>query len=332
MSKSQGSDNDSTDPGLEILKKLISIRSSTEYDFKDKIRALGTARKFITCCAHWGDSKHEFSEYIIPLLPLAFESLQPMEGEVSAENRGLEAELVKGYRYNVADVSINCVVTYGATEDVTRVLNILTTMAEHDWWQIRQATAHFLRCFQGSHTFVLSGEQEEMCMKIAVSLLADDRNEVTSAAMSVVTGIVIVLPEAAVSDLVSKYIAIANKSLKKKKRKTDKVPDMTQEESDLAAIKEKERATRQQKSVFFLCAVVMGRPYDVPPYVPEALAALSKHSFEQRASLGVREVVKMCCSEFKRTHTDNWAAHKEKFTQTQLEALEDVVSTPHYYA
>lgn len=71
---------------------------------------------------------------------------------------------------------------------------------------------------------------------------------------------------------------------------------------------------------------------DVPSYVPEALAALSKHSFEQRASLSVREIVKMCCSEFKRTHTDDWLSHKKKFTLTQLEALEDVVSTPHYYA
>lgn len=269
---------------------------------------------------------------MIPLLPLAFESLQPMEGEVSVENRGLEAELVKGYRYNVADVSTNCIVTYGAAEDMTRVLGILNTMKSHDWWQIRQATAHYLRCFQGSHKFILSCEQEELCMDIAVSLLSDDRREVSSAAMSVLTGILAVLPEGSVAELVSKYVDIANKSLKKKKRKMDKAPGMTQEKLENASSKEKERAVRQQTAVFFLCAVVMGRPYDVPSYVPEALAALSKHSFEQRANLGVREVVKMCCSEFKRTHTDNWTSHKEQFTQTQLDALEDVVSTPHYYA
>lgn len=269
---------------------------------------------------------------MIPLLPLAFESLQPLEGEVSAENRGLEAELVKGYRYNLADVSTNCILTYGAVEDMTRVLNTLKSMAAHDWWQIRQATAHFLRCFQGNHKFTLSNNHEEMCMDIAVSLLADDRREVSSAAMSVLTGILAIFPEEAVQSLVLKYVDIANKSLKKKKRKADTVPDKTMKESELAALKEKERSTRQQRAVFFLCAVVMGRPYDVPSYVPEALAALSKHSFEQRASLGVREVVKMCCSEFKRTHTDNWASHKEQFTQAQMEALEDVVSTPHYYA
>jgi hypothetical protein len=107
---------------------------------------------------------------------------------------------------------------------------------------------------------------------------------------------------------------------------------MSIEENEMKAAAEKRRATRQQKSVFVLCAIVMGRPYDTPPYIPEALAALSKHSFEKNASLSVREVVKMVCSEFKRTHTDNWEAHRKQFTQEQLEALDDVVSTPHYYA
>lgn len=107
---------------------------------------------------------------------------------------------------------------------------------------------------------------------------------------------------------------------------------MSIEESEMKAAAEKRRVARQQKSVFVLCAIVMGRPYDTPPYIPEALAALSKHSFEKNASLSVREVVKMVCSEFKRTHTDNWEAHRKQFTQEQLEALDDVVSTPHYYA
>ena len=77
---------------------------------------------------------------------------------------------------------------------------------------------------------------------------------------------------------------------------------------------------------------MLGRPYDTPPYIPVILAALSKHSFEHRASLNVREVVKMVCGEYKRTHTDNWEVHRKQFTREQLEALEDVVSIPHYYA
>jgi hypothetical protein len=89
----------------------------------------------------------------------------------------------------------------------------------------------------------------------------------------------------------------------------------------------------QQSSVFFLCAAVLAQPYDTPPYVPKALAAISKHSFERNAPLGVRDTVKKCCAEYKRTHmSDNWEVHRRVFTQEELEALEDVVSSPHYYA
>ncbi|KAL7542119.1 hypothetical protein ACHAXR_011996 [Thalassiosira sp. AJA248-18] len=331
--KALGNENgasSSEDPGIE-LKQLSSIGDSGKYSSKERARALGTARKFVACCVHWGDARHEYSEFIIPLLPLAFKSLQTIEGEASPEERGIEADLVKGYRYAIADISSSCVASYGVSHDMTRALNVLKEMSVHECWQIRQATAHFLRCFQGAHKFLFSKEQDDMSLSIAISLLADDRREVSSAATSALTGILAVFPHSALEELVSKYIKIANKSLRKKKRKTPP-SEMSTEESEAKAAKEKQRAVRQQKSVFVLCAVVMGRPYDTPPYIPDALASLSKHSFEQRASLSVREVVKMVCSEFKRTHTDNWEAHRKQFTQEQLEALEDVVSTPHYYA
>ena len=331
LGNENGASTSNEDPGIE-LRQLSSIRESDKYSSAERVRALGTARKFIACCVHWGDAKHEYSEFIIPLLPLAFKSLQTIEGEASAEERGIEADLVKGYRYAIADISSSCVASYGVPHDMTRVLDVLKEMSTHDCWQIRQATAHFLRCFQGAHKFLFSKEQGDMALSIAISLLADDRREVSSAATSALTGILAVFPQASLEELTAKYIKIANKSLKKKKRKVQSTEEMSTEEAEEKVKKEKNRAVRQQKSVFVLCAVVMGRPYDTPPYIPEALAALSKHSFEQRASLSVREVVKMVCSEFKRTHTDNWEAHRKQFTQEQLEALEDVVSTPHYYA
>ena len=47
----------------------------------------------------------------------------------------------------------------------------------------------------------------------------------------------------------------------------------------------------------------------------------------------IRDTVKKCCAEYKKTHmSDNWEVHRSAFTQEQLEALEDVVSSPHYYA
>jgi hypothetical protein len=199
------------DPEIQIMKQLIGIRDSVKYSFKEKLRALGTTRKFVSCCVHWGDAKHEYSRFIIPLLPLAFESLQTFEGEVAPEDRVIEAELVKGYRYAIADISSSCVIIYGVSHDITRVLDVLKVMCSHNYWQIRQACAHFLRNFQGAHKFLFTADQENKALSIAIFLLADDRREVSSAATSTLTGILAMFPQVALEGLVSKYIAIANK-------------------------------------------------------------------------------------------------------------------------
>jgi hypothetical protein len=199
--------------GIQVVKKLSSIRELEKYSFKERARALGTARKFVACCVHWGDAKHVYSDYVIPLLPLAFHSLQTFDDnvKVSPEDRGIEADLVKGFRYAIADISISCVASYGVPEDITRVLNVVKEMSNHESWQIRQASAHFLRNFQGAHKFLFTKEQGSMSLSITTSLLADDRREVSSAAMSTLIGILAMLPQAALDELVSKYVAIANK-------------------------------------------------------------------------------------------------------------------------
>ena len=37
-------------------------------------------------------------------------------------------------------------------------------------------------------------------------------------------------------------------------------------------------------------------------------------------------------AEFKRTHQDNWAAHKQRLTLEQQELLSDLVVAPSFYA
>eukprot|EP00566_Odontella_aurita_P004325 CAMPEP_0113531630 /NCGR_PEP_ID=MMETSP0015_2-20120614/3603_1 /TAXON_ID=2838 /ORGANISM="Odontella" /LENGTH=2326 /DNA_ID=CAMNT_0000430487 /DNA_START=10 /DNA_END=6990 /DNA_ORIENTATION=- /assembly_acc=CAM_ASM_000160 len=330
------------DPGKDIVDHLVHIddTSSQNYSFKSRHHALITARKFIVYCVHLGDAKSEFSDYVIPLLPLCFRSLKVKlevstdDGtEVDPANRMLEAEVVKGYRYQVAEVSCSCIIAYGRDVDLSRVLDALGTVSKYDSWQIRQAAANFLRCFQGGHKFLFDAMQSDKTMKMVTSLLVDERREVSSAAMAALTGILASMPLPTVSDLVAKYVRIANKSVKKRKKKSKPHVLNNAEADSIASEKEKERARKQQRSVYFLCAAVLSRPYDTPQFVPLALEALSKHSYERTSQLGVREVVKMCCGEFKRTHmSDNWDLHRKQFSQEQLEALQDVVSTPHYYA
>ena len=144
--------------------------------------------------------------------------------------------------------------------------------------------------------------------------------------MSALTGILASTPSNTVDKMVQKYIKKANNSVIKKLKVLNNLEGSTLEN-------EFKRSVKQQTSVYFLCASVLSQPYETPTYIRKALKALSKHSFEKSAPFTVREAVKLCCREYKRTHmTDNWNLHKQQFSQDQLEALNDVVSTPHYYA
>jgi hypothetical protein len=337
---------DDNDPGTYIVKRLSSLQSAPYNSFQTQYNSLITARRFFSYCIHFGEAKYEFSDYLIPLLPLAFDALKSTveEGGDTSEpdnigKRALEAEVAKGYRYTIAEVSIASVMSYGGAKgetDISRVLDTMELTSKNDTWQIRHACANFLRCFQGSHKFLFSDAQADKITSIVASLLGDDRREVSSAAMAAVTGIIAAMPSETVAMLVDKYITQANKSKmkgKKNKASTKAIEPMSETEVEAKKQKEAKRARMQQTSVFFLCATVLSQPYDTPPYIPKALAAISKHSFERNAPLGIRDTVKKCCAEYKKTHmSDNWEVHRKVFSQEELEALEDVISSPHYYA
>jgi proteasome activator subunit 4 len=322
-------------PNSFVVGKLSSLKDREMSSFEDKLNALMTVRWFFSYCIHLGEAKYEFSDYVIPLLPVAFESLkwkldEGQEGTPdNASIRALEAEVVKGFRYAVAEASVASVVS--ESSDINRVLKVVAATSRHEFWQVRHASAHFLRCFQGSHKFLFTSEHAETTTLVVAALLADERREVSSAAVAALTGILAASPLEIVTNLVGKYVSMANRSLLKKRKKAIPAEQETQDPAKLE--QEQRRVRNQQTSVFFLCAAVLAQPYDTPHYVPEALAAISKHSFEKSAPLGVRDFVKKSCAEYKRTHmSDNWEVHRKAFSQEQLEALEDVVSSPHYYA
>jgi len=339
---------DKNDPGSVIVQKLSSLQINTDESFQNRYNSLITARRFFSYCVHYGEAKYEFSDYIIPLLPLAFEALNSTveDGSDDPESdnvtkRALEAEVVKGYRRTIAEVSISSVISYSGDKgenDISRILDTVEISAKHNTWQVRHASANFLRCFQGSHKFLFSEAQAERITRIVVLLLGDDRREVSSAAMAAVTGIIAAMPSDTIAVLVDKYISDAKRSKMKgskvsKKGESGQAVQLSEVEETEKKIKEQKRAQKQQSSVFFLCATVMSQPYETPRYVPKALAAISKHSFKRNAPLGIRDTVKKCCAEYKKTHmSDNWAVHRSVFSQEELEALEDVVSSPHYYA
>lgn len=335
--------NGDNDPGSVVVKKLASLERTGGWSFNDRYNALSTARRFITYSVQLGEAKFEYSDFVIPLLPLAFEAIKStVEDEIKvskgethnddAAMRALEAEVISSMRYAIAEVSITAVISYGKDSDLTKVLDVVEKASKHVAWQVRHAATHFLRCFQGAHKFVFSPGHSTRTMQIVANVLADERREVTSAGMAALTGILAASPFDDVAQMVNKYIQIAGRSKVTRQKKGANVKLERSTEKHLQD-DEFTRAHNQKISVFFLCAAIMAQPYETPPYIPAALAAISKHSFERNAPLGVRDTVKRCCADYKKTHmSDNWDLHRGAFSQEQFEALEDVVSTPHYYA
>lgn len=309
-----------------------------------RLNGLSTMRRFVSYCVHLGESKFEYSMFVIQLLPMAFSAIgssfaaDENTSEDQVALRAIETDVIKTCKSLLAEVSVTCVVSYGKLADIVHVMNLLEESGKSTHWQVRHATAHFLRCFQSVHQFVFSPEMTIRSLELVASMLSDERREVSSAAMAALTGVLATAPIDDVKELVAKYCGVAEKSkLRRMKKKPtietlEATPATNKHGNELTA-KDAERALNQKTSVFFLCAAIMAHPYETPSYVPAALAAISKHSFERNAPLSVREVVKRCCAEYKKTHmSDDWDRHRKVFSPEELEALEDVVSSPHYYA
>lgn len=311
----------------EIIIALEKHVHEKSISFQEECHSRITIGKLILTFLRWGDTSF-YCDFILRILPLAFESMTLSERTTSdSAQLLLDAEVVKIFRNVLAEVASIHFIPFGRETDINKVLESLEFISNSPVWQIRQVVAHFLRCFHSCHRFKFTISQTESATNIVATLLADERREVSSAALAALIGILAITPADEVFKLVESFKRIANASIIRGKR----VKKATEPSEDELA-KETKRAQLQQKSVYILCAAILSRPYSTPNFVPIALKAISQHSFERRASLAVRETVKKCCSEYKRTHIDQWQAHRRQFNQEQLEALDDVVSTPHYYA
>jgi hypothetical protein len=234
----------------------------------------------------------------------------------------IQAEVIKTTKIVISDISSSIV--YENDASITSTLEVVEIASRNSVWQVRHAAAHFLLRFKGNHKFVLNGSQQQLILSITCSLLADDRHEVLAAALAALAGILASSSEAKVSEIVNEKVIIARRFISNRSNR---------KRGEGLRIENSDQLQSQQQSSVFVCGAVLSQPYHTPAFVPVALAEISRHSFEGRASPNVRQIVKMVCFEFKRTHkSDIWDAHKKSFSDEQYEALDDVVSATHYYA
>ena len=67
----------------------------------------------------------------------------------------------------------------------------------------------------------------------------------------------------------------------------------------------------------------------MPGWLPDVLERLSNFFGEPQP---IKGTVMRAFSNFKRTHQDNWAAHKMRFTPEQLDLISDMLVAPSFYA
>ncbi|GMH48028.1 hypothetical protein TrVE_jg9887 [Triparma verrucosa] len=303
-----------------ICARFRSVLSEGEIESEKKRRGKETICMFFINCIHLGDVVNYYGSAILPLLDLAFKTL----GDFESEEGGTEASTARLCRQCIGVISSHCILGYvERVEDVDKAIEIGGECAKHSSWQVRQASSVFFSQFYGVNKFLLLESQTVRIFKIFCDLLGDERREVCVGATSGVVGMLAIMGEDDVRDLVNEYIQIANNSIKKRSRKGSKA-------APVGGAQKASQERLQRISVSVLCAAVHSFPYSVPSFLPPAIAALSKHSFESTAPLGVRDLVKKTLSDFKRTHVDGWAEFRRVFKQEELECLDDVITCEYY--
>jgi len=86
---------------------------------------------------------------------------------------------------------------------------------------------------------------------------------------------------------------------------------------------------KRHAGVLGLSSLLTVAPYDVPEWMPELLLQLVKHVNDPSP---IQTTIKKTFAEFWRTHSDTWHIHRHKFTSDQLTDINQVISSPTYYA
>ncbi|MCO5605354.1 hypothetical protein L7F22_059537 [Adiantum nelumboides] len=198
---------------------------------------------------------------------------------------------------------------------VSKALSALLTAANDSNWHTRVASLSFMQSFAYRHTFLLSMESLTNVWNEVKKLLFDPQIEVKELASITLTGMMKGCDEQLFKSFCDSQLETAREYLKSK-RGRKLVNSGTSK--DIHAL------------VLGLSACVQSVPYDMPGWLPKVVTTLAQ--FSKESSAAVRETVRKCLSEFRRTHADTWAVQKFMFNEEELEILTDTSSSASYFA
>ncbi|KDO35269.1 hypothetical protein SPRG_00116 [Saprolegnia parasitica CBS 223.65] len=267
-------------------------------------------------------------EVLLPLFPIAFDTQAFPDADAARSARiVIEAIATKLRLFSSAPLC-------------EQLISCLASALASPQWRTRGAVLRFLTVFNFHHGLLSSAKPH--IEALLLSRLEDDVRDVQDMAQFSLRGFVRTLSQARVAELATAFLTetsaarLERAKREKQLKRLRLILRVKKEGMDLEAAAT-QLTTLEATSVnvgptvrgcFGIGAIVLAYPYSVPPFVPAILEELALHVHEA----AVTDVVKAVLLEFKRTHQDSWHEDKAMFTRSQLEAIEELLISPHYYA
>jgi len=180
----------------------------------------------------------------------------------------------------------------------------------HTDWRCRLLVISFLKSFAYIHHFLLTKEDASTLRQFALeSALPDPQLEVREAACT----LMVILIRSDSPRSLEKLCTTLSKSILKGKR-----------------LRNGEAVVPRHAAVLGLTAMLHTSPYDVPSFMPQALASLARCSND---AAPVNTTVRKAFGEFWRTHQESWAEYRERFSEEELEYVSEMIAPgASYYA
>ena len=237
------------------------------------------------------------------------------------ESSELEPDLARDCNVALACLS-TCIVPLKV---LPTALKAIEQVSQSESWKAKIAMLEYLQVhvFTNMALFHSQTDQADRVVNIVTRLIKDDRIEVREKAGKVLGGMLhcSFISADVASKLLDQFQLEVSKKIKKKPKENE-YPNLFQANQSKAILV-------RHSGVLGLSAFVSSSPYDIPEHLPAILMVLADHLHDPQP---IPATVKNVFQEFKRTHQDNWAEHKQKLTEDQLATLTDLLVSPSYYA
>ncbi|GAA94209.1 uncharacterized protein L969DRAFT_375946 [Mixia osmundae IAM 14324] len=198
--------------------------------------------------------------------------------------------------------------------------DLLSLMRITSSWRVRLNILSVMQVFYFHNIFLLGDDQINELLDYLCDLLQDAHIEVREAAAVTLSGVVRCSQRSALLRLKERFTRMAMET---------KIPRRRNSEGKEHTVYA-QRLITAHAGVLGAASLIAAWPYDIPKWLPDLLVGvMSKHN---ASPVPVSTTVKKCLADFKKTHQDSWQEDQKKFTEDQLNDLNDLLIGSSYYA